>query len=105
MRSRVGSTPALFRHFIVLATISGSLNRCISQPHNRLKTLRFSSWQALLDAAGALQDLRIPPGNRLEPLMGKLAGRHSIRINGQFRIVFVWTSAGPADVEIVDYHP
>ena len=60
---------------------------------------------AMLDAAGALRDLRIPPGNRLEPLMGNLAGRHSIRINEQFRIVFVWTSAGPADVEIVDYHP
>jgi len=57
-----------------------------------------------LEIAGRLDDLRIPPGNRLEALKGNRAGQHSIRINDQFRICFRWTPAGPADVEIVDYH-
>jgi proteic killer suppression protein len=51
-----------------------------------------------------LNDLAVPPGNRLEPLKGNLADKHSIRINDQWRIVFGWTDAGPEDVEIVDYH-
>jgi proteic killer suppression protein len=59
---------------------------------------------AMLDAAAELRDLRSPPGNRLEALIGDRAGQHSIRINGQWRICFVWTDDGPADVEIVDYH-
>jgi toxin HigB-1 len=57
-----------------------------------------------LQIAGRLDDLRIPPGNRLEALKGNRAGQHSIRINDQYRMCFVWTSAGPEDVEIVDYH-
>lgn len=57
-----------------------------------------------LNNAASLGDLAIPPGNRLEALHGNLTGRHSIRINDQWRIVFRWTSAGPEDVEIVDYH-
>jgi toxin HigB-1 len=56
-----------------------------------------------VDAAVNLQDLRIPPGNRLEALSGDRRGQHSIRINDQFRICFVWTVEGPKDVEIVDY--
>jgi proteic killer suppression protein len=59
---------------------------------------------AMLDAATTLQDLRSPPGNRLEKLAGDRVGQHSIRINDQYRICFAWTNAGPADVEIVDYH-
>lgn len=58
----------------------------------------------LLDYASILLDLAAPPGNRLEALKGELAGRHSIRINDRWRIVFRWTPAGPAEVEIVDYH-
>lgn len=58
----------------------------------------------MLDAAEILDDLRVPPGNRLEALKGDRAGQHSIRINKQWRICFVWTAAGPEDVEIVDYH-
>lgn len=58
----------------------------------------------MLDAAETLQDLRVPPGNRLEALTGDRAGQHSVRINQQWRICFVWTAAGPQDVEIVDYH-
>ncbi len=57
-----------------------------------------------LNAAGALHDLRVPPGNRLEALRGDRAGQHSIRVNDQWRICFVWTNAGPADVEICDYY-
>lgn len=59
---------------------------------------------AILDAATVLADLRAPPGNRLEALAGDRAGQHSIRVNDQFRLCFVWTSAGPANVECVDYH-
>ena len=58
----------------------------------------------VLDYAEALNDLRSPPGNRLEALKGPLAGRYSIRINDQWRIVFRWTGAGPAEVDIRDYH-
>jgi toxin HigB-1 len=58
----------------------------------------------MLDAAESLEDLRVPPGNRLEALKGDRDGQHSIRINQQWRVCFVWTPAGPEDVEIVDYH-
>ena len=57
-----------------------------------------------LEIAGRLGDLRVPPGNRLEALKGDRDGQFSIRINDQYRICFVWTSAGPSDVEILDYH-
>jgi proteic killer suppression protein len=59
---------------------------------------------AILDAAGCLSDLQIPPDNRLVPLKGNRHGQHSIRINDQFRLCFVWMEAGPEEVEIVDYH-
>lgn len=57
-----------------------------------------------LDWAGVLDDLRVPLGNRLEALKRDRAGQHGIRINDQFRVCFVWTTDGPKDVEIVDYH-
>lgn len=57
-----------------------------------------------LEIAGVLDDLRVPPGNRLEALKGSRSGQHSIRVNDQYRVCFVWTAAGPEDVEIVDYH-
>lgn len=57
-----------------------------------------------LEIAGRLDDLRVPPGNRLEALQRDRVGQHSIRVNDQFRVCFRWTEAGPADVEIVDYH-
>ena len=59
---------------------------------------------AMLNAAGRLDDLRIPPANRLEALKGNRKGQHSIRINDQWRVCFVWTDTGPEAVEIVDYH-
>jgi proteic killer suppression protein len=58
----------------------------------------------MIDAAVVLDDLRVPPGNRLEALKGDRVGQHSIRINQQWRICFRWTKAGAEDVEIVDYH-
>ena len=57
-----------------------------------------------LEAAVSLESLRAPPGNRLEALMGERKGQHSIRINDQWRLCFVWTAQGPSQVEIVDYH-
>ena len=72
---------------------------------------RFASIQrvaerklAQLDAAATLEFLRSPPGNRLEQLSGNRQGRYSIRINAQWRICFIWTAEGPAEIEIVDYH-
>jgi proteic killer suppression protein len=59
---------------------------------------------AMLNRAGRLEDLRVPPGNRLEALKGNRTGQHSIRVNDQFRVCFVWTTDGPKDVEVVDYH-
>ena len=57
-----------------------------------------------LNQARILQDLAVPPGNRLESLKGNLTGHHSIRVNDQWRIVFAWTECGPAQVRICDYH-
>jgi proteic killer suppression protein len=59
---------------------------------------------AMLNRAAVLEDLRIPPNNRLEALQGDRQGQHSIRVNRQWRVCFVWTESGPKDVEIVDYH-
>lgn len=58
----------------------------------------------MLNQARRLEDLRVPPGNRLEALKADRSGQHAIRINDQWRICFVWTEGGPAHVEIVDYH-
>ena len=72
---------------------------------------RFMSIEAIarrklrqLEIAGRLADLKVPPGNRLESLKGSRKGQKGIRINDQWRVCFRWTIAGPADVEIVDYH-
>jgi proteic killer suppression protein len=75
------------------------------------KSKRFSAFKliaerklAQLDAAAHLDFLRTPPGNRLEALKGSRVGQYSIRINDQWRLCFTWTSYGPTNVEIVDYH-
>ncbi|MCL2524037.1 MAG: type II toxin-antitoxin system RelE/ParE family toxin [Betaproteobacteria bacterium] len=72
----------------------------------RLRSIKDAAIRKLqmLDSASALDDLRSPPGNRLEKLIGDRAGQWSIRINDQWRVCFVWTEHGPADVEIADYH-
>jgi proteic killer suppression protein len=63
-----------------------------------LRKLSQLDWSAVLD------DLKIPPGNRLESLKNDRQGQHSIRINEQWRLCFIWTADGAAEVEIVDYH-
>lgn len=75
------------------------------------KSRRFANFKevaerklAQLAAATTLEFLRSPPGNRLEALSGDRVGQHSVRINSQWRLCFVWTAQGPAEVEIVDYH-
>ena len=77
-----GGTPARFRAFATVA----------------LRKLD------MLDAAVCLDDVRVPPANRLEALKGNRAGQHSIRINDQWRVCFVWRDGAAWDVEIVDYH-
>lgn len=58
----------------------------------------------LIHAARDVEDLRIPPGNRLEQLVGERRGQHSIRVNAQWRICFIWREGGAENVELVDYH-
>jgi len=71
-------------------------------PASLVKTARRKL--SYLDAAVDLNDLRSPPGNRLEALSGDRDGQHSIRVYDQFRVCFIWTNEGPKDVEIIDYH-
>lgn len=70
-------------------------------PDTQRKALRKL---VMLNRAASLQDLRVPPGNRLELLRGDRSGQHSIRIDRQWRVCFTWTDAGPTHVEIADYH-
>jgi proteic killer suppression protein len=58
----------------------------------------------MIDAAMVVEDLRVPPGNRLEALQGDRSGQYSIRVNEQFRLCFVWSECGAIELEIVDYH-
>ena len=81
------------------------------QLYNRQRSRRFRGIErvalrklAILNAATKLRDLAAPPGNRLEALRGDREGQHSIRINNQWRICFVWRDGDTFDVEIVDYH-
>jgi toxin HigB-1 len=74
------------------------------------KTCPMTVWRVAarkldqLDSVTTLDELNMPPGNRLEALVGDRKGQHSVRINDQYRICFVWTEQGPQDVEITDYH-
>jgi len=74
------------------------------------RTLSRELWRAggrkldMLNAATRLNDLRFPPGNRLEALRGDRRGKYSVRINDQYRVCFRWTDNGPEEVEITDYH-
>ena len=74
------------------------VKRWVNIERPTLRKLTQLDWLALLD------DLKIPPGNSLEALKDDRKGQHSIRVNGQWRVCFVWTTDGPVDVEIVDYH-
>jgi toxin HigB-1 len=91
--------------------IQSFADRDTEQLFHEEKNRRFSVFARValrklfqLNRAGLLQDLTVPPGNRLEALKGDRAGFHSIRINDQWRIVFRWTEKGPGEVAIVDYH-
>jgi proteic killer suppression protein len=74
------------------------VRRWVNVERPALRKLEQLDWSATLD------DLRVPPGNRLEALKGSRKGQHSIRINDQWRVCFIWTAQGAAGVEIVDYH-
>lgn len=74
-----------------------------SKPFGNIKSVAERKLQ-MLDSAATLEFLKSPPGNRLEALAGNRKGQHSIRINDQWRVCFVWTDKGPENVEIVDYH-
>ena len=78
--------------------LGGRVRRWIHIERPALRKLEQLDWSI------ALTDLRAPPGNQLEALSGDRDGQHSIRVNDQWRVCFVWTSDGAADVEIVDYH-
>jgi len=77
-----------------------------SRKSRRWKSIEAVALRKLdqLDAAANLSDLRVPPGNRLEALSGSRKGQHSIRINDQYRVCFVWKGDGAKNVEIADYH-
>ncbi len=80
--------------------ISSRQSRTIPETVRRVAVRKLD----MVDAAHDLNDLRVPPGNRLEILRGDLSGYYSIRVNDQFRIIFRWTSGGAHEVEIIDYH-
>jgi proteic killer suppression protein len=75
-------------------------SRKLDQPTQRAALRKL----LIMDAADTVEDLRIPPGNRLEKLRGERKGQYSVRVNQQWRICFRWTAAGPEDIEIVDDH-
>jgi proteic killer suppression protein len=89
-----------FRDKATALVFSGGLPRAMA------RDLAVAARRKLLviDAAERLDDLRVPPGNRLEALQGDRAGERSIRINGQWRVIFIWRADGAHGVEIVDYH-
>lgn len=81
------------------ALFSGKrVRRWVNVERPALRKLEQLDWSTVLD------DLRAPPGKQLEALKGDRRGQHSIRVNGQWRVCFVWTAQGANDVEIVDYH-
>ena len=100
-----------YRYTIIHMTILSFKCSDTQALHLRRRVARFVNIESVarrklapLDAAANLDFLRVPPGNRLEALKGNRAGQHSIRINDQWRVCFLWTAKGPRDVEIVDYH-
>jgi proteic killer suppression protein len=77
--------------------------RYVKRISPELSRLAYNKW-VLINAAGAINDLRVPPGNRLEKLAGDRAGQCSVRVNDLSRIWFTWSANGASNVEIVDYH-
>jgi proteic killer suppression protein len=89
-----------FKNALTEAAFNGEIRKGF--PADLIKVARRKL--GYLNAATALDDLRAPPANRLKALEGDRQGQHSIRVNDQFRICFIWTAEGPRDVEFVDYH-
>jgi proteic killer suppression protein len=89
-----------FKNSLTEAVFNGEIRKGF--PADLIKVARRKL--GYLNAAAVLDDLRAPPANRLEALKGDRRGQHSIRVNDQFRICFIWTTEGPEDVEFVDYH-
>lgn len=79
---------------------SRDANRACPKSHWRVAQRKLDQ----LDSVNRLEELKAPPGNRLEALRGNRTGQHSIRINDQYRVCFTWTNNGPSDVEVTDYH-
>ena len=77
--------------------------RCVKKLSPELSRLTYNKL-VLINAAESINDLRVPPGNRLEKLAGSRAGLYSVRVNDQWRICFTWSTAGAGNVELVDYH-
>lgn len=101
----------VYRYTILLVAIQSFKCSDTEALHFRRRVSRFVNIESVarrkltqLDAAATLDFMRVPPGNRLEALKGNRSGQHSVRINDQWRLCFVWTAQGPRDVEIVDYH-
>lgn len=92
----------MIRSFACADTEALSRGECVRRFVNIASVARRKLRQ--LEISARLDDLRVPPGNRLEALKGNRAGQHSIRVNDQWRVCFRWTAAGAEDVEIVDYH-
>ncbi len=82
---------------------SGSVVTSGGSARNSADSLAYNK-PTLIDAAGTMNDLRVPPGNRLEKLTGDRAGQYTVRVNDQFRICFTWSAGGASNVEFVDYH-
>jgi proteic killer suppression protein len=89
-----------FRNALTEAAFEGEARKGF--PPDLLKAARRKL--QMIAAARILDDLRLPPGNRLEALTGDRKGQHSIRVNDQFRICFIWTTEGANEVEFTDYH-
>lgn len=89
-----------FKDEVTAAAFDGKAGKGF--PSNILRIVRRKL--EMVNAAAVLADLRSPPGNRLEALVGDRKGQYSIRVNDQYRICFIWTDEGPADVELTDYH-
>lgn len=92
----------MIRSFKCKKTEALSQGNLVKQFSNILSVVRRKLRQ--IEIAGRLDDLKVPPGNRLEALKGDRSGQHSIRINDQWRICFCWKDSGAEEVEIVDYH-
>lgn len=94
---------ASFRDSATEALFHGESGKAVKKVPPSIRTVAIRKLD-MLNAARELGDLRSPPGNRLEALKGRLVGKHSIRVNEQWRVVFRWESGDAFDVEIVDYH-